>query len=246
MLGWQTAVRYSLKPCLVGLCGDEQARTVLEKYSQGKACQIKEVMEALENIQSARFYYELIARVNNINDIFNQQVVEAYWLGNKLLNKVGQQDLKQMVSDKLLKIKCVDNIRVEKQLSGLIKAIKAPLFAHHSFHVFFIGAISGKINIGEQLRDECKISWGRVIEIKKGSSKAESGLVVETLKLFPECQEVKEVVMGTKSALSELRVGDWISYHWGSLVEKIDYRQLINLIYYTMMNYQAFRLYAGE
>jgi hypothetical protein len=49
-----------------------------------------------------------------------------------------------------------------------------------------------------------------------------------------------------KGALSELKIGDWISYHWDSWVEKINYRQLSNLIYYTMINYQAFKLYEQE
>jgi len=246
MLGWQRAVKYSLKPCLVGLCGSSRARQVLSEYQNHNLVADKEtVLSVLKDIRSAYAYYVLIARANNIEDVFDGRVVEAYWLGNDLLKKVKASDLKYMVIEKLFPTRRVRNDLARHRLDSLIQTIKSPVFAHHSFHVFFIGAVSAKLNI--ELKDKCKISWGRVVEIGRLDRGGKVKLRVETICFFRhEDYALVETTEAAVGLAQQLRLGDWVSYHWGEVVEKINSYQLKNLIYYTLINYQAFKLYAQE
>ena len=56
----------------------------------------------IEKFNTLRPYLELIAKSNGIKDIFDDRVVQAYWIGNELLDKFTISDLEELI-DNLVK-----------------------------------------------------------------------------------------------------------------------------------------------
>ena len=107
-------------------------------------------------------YLQLIARANGIADPFDARVVEAYWIGNSLLDGVEVRTLYDHLRE-----------RFNKQLSGRTRDLilgKAPAGArpHHSFHVFDIHSRLGELEHSLATLDNCRVSWGRVQVVDAG------------------------------------------------------------------------------
>src|SRR4030042_6736072 len=98
MLGPKIAALYGLKPHQLGFCGpQDKNRGFLLEYLRGKTNNKKRVRKILRSFEGAYPYYQLIAKSNNIRDSLNERVVKAYWIGNKLLEKVRISALQEMI-----------------------------------------------------------------------------------------------------------------------------------------------------
>ncbi len=234
MSDFKKAISYSLRPHELGFCGpgDEGGcQTKLKNYLEGEQYQGKEIAGLLDKFVGAANYYSLIARLNGIEDKYDEKVIEAYWLGNELLDKIKVDDIKKMVMNKFVGPKLLTKEEAQEKINGFPKEGAA----HHTFHIFFVGAVTGRGKAGAKLKDKCKVSWGEVKEIFS----AENKIKVKTKKLFPEERDVVVKIDWDKAFAPELRAGDTVSFHWGRVSEKITREQLDNLIKYTGINYKA-------
>lgn len=231
MKKFKRAIRYSLKPHEMGLCGPlclKNSKKILYEYLIGKKVPLKEVKDLLDDFCGAVSYYSLIAEKNGIKDKYDDKVIEAYWLGNDLLKKVKQEDIKKMIFSRFVG---PDKLTPEKA-EKLAKKIPKDVYAHHTFHVFFIGSVTGRAKLTRGTKDDCRPSWGKVIEV--GAGKAE----VETETFFP--QKIKKIeVDWDNQAVPKLKKGDHVSFHWGRVSEILDRTQLKNLKKYTYLNFKA-------
>ena len=148
MEGLKTAIRYSIKPHQLGLCGPQKGNTaqILLDFLSGKDAPEKKVREILEQFEGSYAYYKLIAKSNNIGDPFDEQVVRAYWIGNELLNNVPVKELRKMIQERF-------------KMPEKAKLIPGWAKPHHSFHVMMIGSVTGRIKFNDRLRKLCVISW---------------------------------------------------------------------------------------
>lgn len=81
------AGKYSVTPHELGFCGPaENCSEVLLKGSD------REIKKVLEKFPAVIFYTKQIAKANNIEDYLREDVLEAYWLGNDLLNKAQYEN----------------------------------------------------------------------------------------------------------------------------------------------------------
>src|SRR4030081_486043 len=135
-------------------CGGADNRTWFEYGTEG----ISDggLQRLLRQFSGALPYLQLIARANGVADPFDARVVEAYWIGNELLEGVEVRQL----YDALLE-------RFGKQLTGRTRDLvlgKAPAGArpHHSFHVLDVHSRVGELGPSLHTLDECRGSWGRV------------------------------------------------------------------------------------
>jgi len=109
-------------------CGGDDNRTILD-YA---VADVREppLDRMLRKFTGALPYLQLIARGNGISDPFDERVVEAYWIGNELLERVEARELYDHLKE-----------RYRSELSPRVMdrvLAKAPAGArpHHSFHVF--------------------------------------------------------------------------------------------------------------
>ena len=120
--------RYAFMPNRLSYCGGDDNKTLFEY------CVANQTDPGLVNIlrqfQAALPYLKLIATNNGIADPFDARVVEAYWIGNRLLDQVNMTQFYDSLNERL------SSKLSSKTLNHLLS--KPPLGArpHHSFHVF--------------------------------------------------------------------------------------------------------------
>ena len=94
----------------------------------------------LQKFQAAYPYLKLIANSNNILDPFDTRVVEAYWLGNELLDQVDLTQFCNSLRDRFAK-------QLNPKTLGYLLS-KPPLGArpHHSFHISDVHSRTGTLD----------------------------------------------------------------------------------------------------
>lgn len=228
------AISYSLRPHELGYCGPcdkDVSQKKLKDYMMGADVPEAEVRKLLDEFKGAVSYYKLIAEKNKIADYYDEKVIEAYWLGNELLDKIKVEDIVAMARREFVGPKLLTKEKMEEKINRFPQAG----VAHHTFHIFFIGAVTGRVKLTGDTRDKCRPAWGRVLETDEKQNKVK----VKTKNFFPKETETEMEINWDKIFVPELSVGDLVSFHWGRVSEKITEKEMENLKKYTMINYQA-------
>ena len=221
-------IRYGFMPNRLRYCGGDENRLLFDHA-------VEQVVDGglkphLQKFTGALPYLKLIAQANGIPDPFDPRVVDAYWIGNELLEGVEMRQL----YDALLE-------RFGKQLQGRTRDLvlgKAPAGArpHHSFHVFDVHSRVGELGQSLATMDHCRVSWGTVVDVMGGE------LVVDRVPLLLELgrlvlgQPIRERVMRQidgRGFVEGAQVGDVVSIHWGWACEVLNPTQRQRLLRYT-------------
>jgi len=225
MQGLKIAALYSFPPGRFGLCGmGEASHEILDFLKGEKVANIKEILETFEG---SLFYYRLIAKENKISNHFDERIVRAYWIGNDLLEKVRISKLKEVVAKNLKKPKLAEKLPKNSR-------------AHHSFHVLVVGPMKRDLIMTEGMKDLCKISWGKILKIEDYKLQI-ANLIVEYQPLLKERKwflgkPIKRRIFWFKSILPKVKVGDFVSFHWDLVLEKLTKKDLENLKKYTQLS----------
>ena len=179
-------------------------------------------------------YLLLIAHENGLVDPFDPRVVEAYWVGNWLLEMVNprsfsdhlfyKQELKKRLSGKMLK--------------WIVEKIPKGAKPHHSFHVFNIFIRTGHLIAPHTIdtMDQCRIGWGEIIEVKE-KVRVKSQKLTPLNKKLMFVESVRDLSVPIDGSIkNKLKPGDLVSYHWGFVCDKITQAQVRNLAYWTNYN----------
>ena len=235
MLGVLRCARYAFSPNKLKYCGPDK-NNELFGYISNKESDLG-LVEMLDDFKVMYPYLKLIADENEIKDPFDDRVVEAYWIGNGLLEGVGLKKFwDQLIIDQRLK----DRFRA-RDLKWIVGKIPNGAKVHHSFHVFNVWSRTGHEAKPHTVAtmDNCRISWGKVMGNPTGAGQ---GIKVKTqeleykngkIKLKPGV--VKEVSwrVGDKKLVKGLKKGDLINMHWGWVCEKVTKLNVRNLQFYT-------------
>jgi hypothetical protein len=205
--------RYAYPPNALGLCGDAAPRTLLEYGDAGASD--GGLAEAARTFDGAWPYLTLIAGANGIADPLDPRVVEAYWVGNELLESVRPGALARHVDDRF-------RGRIGRSREHVFETIAAGAVPHHSFHVLAVYPWLGLLRTGvvdEPLRvlDRCRITPALVTSVG-----------IDTLEVLaqPLLWDGRLLRLGGPSArtvrwrdddLSFVRdpqAGDLVSLHW--------------------------------
>jgi len=231
--GIKLACQYSYRPFSLRLCGPESQEAVkfMINYLLGEIKSEAKVKKILKKFAGAFAYYQLIAQANKIKDPFNKKVVEAYWKGNQLLEKIKPADLKTLIFSKFSGPGLMTREKALQKIKSLPKQVKP----QHSFHVLYLGSVTGRVNLRGKLIDICRISWGQVKKVKK--DKFEVVYQPLILKRKPHLGRVirKEIDYEPNFA-GKIKKGDWVSFHWNLVCEKLNEQDIKNLKKYTELN----------
>ncbi len=255
-LGLIRCARYSFAPNSLKYCGPEKQRDMYAYVSQKLVD--RGLGEMLEQFDTLYKYLHLIAYENEIRDPFDTRVVEAYWLGNNLLNKTKYKPLLKVLTDGLELPKKLTPHQLTTTISKLDQAV-----AHHTFHVLNIFRRTGHLPIAHTLvtMDSCRISWGTVKELTPSGlpfdkveerwglkigdfpppGKRRLGGVSCLVELAPLVIQNNSLLLGEPEVRKMKciglvpKVGDWVSIHWGYVCEVLNARQVANLEYYTKL-----------
>src|SRR4029079_19764899 len=84
--------RYAYGPNELGYCGPDAASELFGEATSGHADE-RTLRELAGQFEGAYPYLRLIAQANDLADPLDARVVEAYWLGNGLLDRVSPRRL---------------------------------------------------------------------------------------------------------------------------------------------------------
>lgn len=221
--------RYAYAPNALGYCGPDDHRALLE-YG---AHQVVDggLLQLARGFEGAWPYLSLIAEANDIADPLDDRVVEAYWVGNGLLDNVQESATYRFLEERF------------RPRMGIRRwsAVGTTSFArgcvHHNHHVFVVYPWVGMLRLEgsiEPLRvlESCRIRPGRIVETVSDSALVASRPLIfdgSALSLGPErIEEVKVAEDGLGFAL-DLLPGDVVSLHWDWVCERITTGQLTAL-----------------
>jgi hypothetical protein len=224
--------RYAYPPNKLGYCGGDDHRALLEQISAGVVD--GGLRQSLRAFEGAWPYLELIAAANHLNDPLDARVVNAYWLGSGLLERVGPAPLAGSLDQRFRR-------RAGRSWPALAEAIPHGALPHHSFHVFgvypFLGLLrSGVVNEPLHVLDRCRIRWGRVVAVTGEKAIVRSQRLEwngHRLVLGALRDEVAVTGEGTMRLTRALAVGDWCSLHWDWVCDRLEPAQVRALRHYT-------------
>lgn len=227
--GLQLFARYAYPPNVLGYCGPDDHRALFDYGTTGTSD--RGLVDLARGFPGPWPYLTLMAGAAGIRNPFDVRLVEAYWVGNQLLDDVAMSDFGRMVEQYFLP-------RAGRRRFGMLaETIPAGAVAHHSFHVFGVYPWVGLLRTGrtdEPLHhlDRCRIRWGRVEALRGDQVDVTyQPLVLDgtRLELGPPTHETVERAVDGTGFIQQLEVGDWVSMHWHWVCDRLDQRQLANL-----------------
>jgi len=233
MDGVRLAARFSLPTNRLRYCGPTEGPPILERaISEGEG--LAEARSVIERFESVTPYLNAIARRDG-RDPFDARVVEAYWIGNELLEGFTRAEFRGIL----------DTLQRRGMPRGIAARLAAGLpetpIPHHAFHVTYVGVgvVTGHVPTTLDNMDRCRPSWGRVVRVK--------GRLAQALR---PTLELRDGVLGwgpperlyfevDPRFLPGLQVDDWVAFHWRWPVVILEPRQLAKLREFTARAFQA-------
>jgi len=214
--------RYAFPPNQLGFCGPDDHTALFQYVAEQRPD--RGLVELERRFEGAYPYLCLIAGANRLQDPFDSRVVDAYWIGNGLLENVKAQDFYQSLEDRFRPRMLADQFR------WMATKLEQGARPHHNFHVFEVYVRAGLMRNERAVAaippmDSCRISWGRVSDVDGGT------LVVERPEL--EMREGKLVLSEPRPKrlswqidglgfVRAVRPGDVVSVHWNWACDILD------------------------
>ena len=224
------ACLYSFVPNRLGFCGKEKSWAIFQKFlGKPGGENLLAVKNALRSFNALFPYLELIAGSNSLKPL-DSEVIEAYWIGNALLENVPEMELQKTVLS-FQRFGLPRGLAEEKASS-----IADGMVPHHSFHVLHVNFISGKVPPLAKNLSECLVSWAKAKGEKKGLIGAKG------LELFSESGQLKlrekEKKLENPFGIAPER-NSFVSVHWNNAIEPLSQKRLCSLKKYTIKNLDA-------
>ncbi|MBN1940741.1 MAG: hypothetical protein JW772_01005 [Candidatus Diapherotrites archaeon] len=223
--------KYALITNTLGYCGQENAHSELCDFirapSEEKMPRIKELLDTFFGLHS---YLELIATENS-KQAYDFDVVEAYWIGNSLLENIERREIQKTILS-------LQNFGLPQKLAEE-KASSLPvnMLPHHSLHVLHVNFITPKLKPLVDNLSHCMILWAKAESIaKNGKLKARAA----ELELLNGKFVLDQKFRALENPFNlKPRLGDVVSVHWGNAIQILETSEFKKLRKYTLQNIEG-------
>ncbi len=226
--------RYAFGPNKLHYCGPDKNEEILAYLENNR--QDFGLKGLLQEFKTMYPYLCHIARENKIKDPFDDRVVEAYWLGNELLETIEKKQFYRHLKEGLDLEKKLNH----KLFNQVTEKIRRGALPHHSFHVLDIWKRTGNLETEHTLEslDNCRISWGQVQKVEGPFVTLKTKpLIIRNGKLGLGEPIFKKLTRHLESSgLEQLKPNDIVSFHWNALCEVITKKQAVALEKYTLLH----------
>ncbi len=217
---------FSYSPNHKGYCGRDSAGDVFTRCIAKGEC--GKVSLELKHFIVLFPYLKTIATLAGLSP-FDYKVIEAYWIGNKLLETIPLSGYNILLKE----------FAKQGVPSWLIKTLRnkkpSRFIPNHLFQVLHVGVgqASGSVPFDIQSVNSCMIRWGKVVAVKA------EGEIVMSLKQLTQSKKgyklksIKEVVSTEACPFFKPKIGDLVALHWGHVVKKLTQLEAKNLTYWT-------------
>ena len=226
--------RYAFGPNRLHYCGPDANKTMKEYLDAGESDPT--LAAILARFQNLFPYLSHIAEGNALRDPFDDRVVEAYWIGNCLLDAFQPKKY----------LSLLDALEVKKRtgrerFDQIGRKVVRGGFPHHSFHV---------LNVWKETNHEllsggdwsaiadCIVSWGKVTAVSGPfiDISTEPLLRDEQGRFFFGAPVPRRLTrdLSADIDIDLMRAGDWVSVHWGVACEVLPEATVRRLRAYTL------------
>ena len=220
--GPELFARFAYPPNELGYCGPPDV-----EWSDGalRSGDTADVIHAIRQFEGAWPYLELIGGVHDL-DPLDVRVVEAYWVGNELLDHIDLLTWGNSVGDRF-------KPRAGTRFGSLEASVAGGL-PNHAFHVFCVYPWVGMLKAGSggpalEVIDSCRIRWGSVVVADAGSAIVASAPITWDGRLLAIGERRHETVR-VPAALTGLAPGAEVAVHWDHVCDILDPRRRARLI----------------
>lgn len=243
MKSYKKFLSYSYEPFRLHFCGpqDRESEKTVTDYLAGQKVSYKTIERIASQFIGVYPYLNLIAKKNGLGPL-DKQVIEAYWVGNNLLKQITADDLRKLILENFIGPGKLNSEIGEK----LMENVPFRAVAHHSFHVLYIGSVTGAVNLVNKMLDLCRISWGEVISQQDQSKVGGKTLTVQYRPLIISDKEIRlsrdakeKEIKWNQHILPRVAEGQTVSFHWNLACEILSEDQVKNLERYTLRNIEA-------
>lgn len=227
-------VRYAFPPNQRGSCGPPESGTFFQYGVTGTVD--PGLTELARQFAGAWPYLELIAGTTGVGDPLDRRVVEAYWVGNPVLERVGLRAMGDSMDERFRR-------RAGFRFDAVADGVRAGGVPHHSYHVFcvypWVGLLDGPGRSAEYaltVLDRCRIRWGTVQAVTGDQVVVESRALRydgHRLSLAAPATEVATGAMDGAGLVTGLAPGDRVSLHWDWVCDTLTPTQEAALRHYT-------------
>jgi hypothetical protein len=223
--------RFAFPPNSLGYCGPSEPSTLFEVAHAGAEREVEHLARAFDG---AFPYLQLIAAANRIPDPLDRRVVEAYWVGSPLLDRIDHAAMGTALDARF-------RPRVGPQWGFLAETIPAGAVPHHSFHVFGVYPWVGLLRAGRteqplRVLDRCRIRWGTVQSVQGDIAVVQNRLLTWDGRRLDYGEPVSETVrwaMDGASITEAITPGDVVALHWDWVCDRLSPARLHNLQTWT-------------
>ena len=217
--------RFAYPPNSLGYCGPTDPELLAGLVAEGSAAD-RELRRTIETFAGAWPYLELIGGCRSL-DPLDARVIEAYWLGNELLDGIDTLVWGNSLDDRFRR-------RAGSDWDRIVQGLNAGGVPNHAFHVFcaypWVGLLrSGAVEQAMTVLDNCRIRWGAV----KGA--VEDRLLVESQPLVWDGKSLAlgdpriEHVRASIDTAESVSIGDDVALHWDYVCQRLAPGQLGSL-----------------
>lgn len=216
--------RFAYPPNVLGHCGPDQARELLQRVDAQAVD--GDLHRLAQGFEGAWPYLELVAHEHGIADPLDSRVVEAYWVGNDLLDGVGVGAAGDSLEARF-------RGGAGRDWPRLATVIEEAPRLHHNFHVFCVYPWVGLLRTSavEQslgILDRCRVRWGRVCSVDGPTARVRSRPLAwdgRALALGPPTDETVLIADDGYQLDRGIGVGDVVALHWNWACTRLTDRQ---------------------
>lgn len=225
--------RYAFGPNRLHYCGPDASQEIYQYIEDGFSDPgLASLLGAFKTMYP---YLRHIAHANNIRDPFDERVVDAYWVGNELLDNIEKKTFhRHLIEDHHIPQ------RIGKKSFTLVedKILKGAV-PHHSFHALDIWKRTGHLEREHTVEsmDSCRISWGTIVSIDGPTLTVETEpLLYQNGKLKLGAPTRKKIARSLEATydVEQVKLGEIITMHWSVPCEVISGEQAARLKRYTL------------
>ncbi len=233
MQGVQLAARFSIATNRLKYCGPADAepalfRTIVE------GTDLEASRASLLRFEALEPYLTALAAKHGL-DPLDHDVVEAYWIGNELLDDFTREDF----------LGVLDTLTRRGLPRSMADALAAHLpqrpLPHHVFHVSYVGVgnVTGHVKTTLPNMEACRPAWARVLRVAKGNLEVEKPPLAYVRGRLGMGPPVRETLAYDPRVLPRVRKGDHVALHWNWPALVLDDGQLANLRKYTELSLES-------
>lgn len=233
MDGVALCARFSIATNRLQYCGPRDAEPVLYRAITENA-ELDRARDALRRFEALNPYLEAIAAKHG-RDPYDRAVVEAYWVGNDLLEAFGREDFRLLLEG--LVRRGLPRSTAER-LARLLPEHPIP---HHAFHVAFVGVgeVTGHVETNLANMEACRPAWARVTALEGTSVRVRGPVLGVSEGRLTLDHETERTLSFDPAILPGLALGDTLAVHWNHAALSLTPAQTDALATYTRRSLDA-------